>query len=51
MPQTKSDRFEPVAPTINEKNVLATIYPLENSSGSGSNKLYEELGFGHVRLI
>jgi hypothetical protein len=43
--------FEPVAPSINEKKVLATIYPLEKDApetGSGSNQLFEELGFGHV---
>lgn len=46
-----SGNFEPVAPTINEKEVLATIYPLRNSeseSGSGSDQLFEELGFGHI---
>ena len=46
-----SGHFEPVAPTINEKNVLATIYPLNNhaaESGTGSNQLFEELGYGHI---
>jgi len=46
--------FEPVAPTINEKEVLATIYPLERGepeSGSGSNMFFEELGFGHVKGV
>ena len=43
--------FEPAGPTINEKAVLSTIYPLSGQSaeaGSGSNKLYEDLGFGHI---
>jgi hypothetical protein len=47
----KSDTFEPVAPTINEKAVLSTIYPLNKrgpEAGDGSDKLYEELGFGHI---
>lgn len=46
-----SDNFEPVAPTINEKSVLSTIYPLNKrgpEAGDGSDKLYEELGFGHI---
>lgn len=43
--------FEPVAPTINEKAVLATVYPLQKDapeSGTGSNDLFETLGFGHI---
>jgi hypothetical protein len=43
--------FEPVAPTINEKEVLASIYPLERGapeSGSASDDFFEKLGFGHV---
>lgn len=46
-----SGHFEPVAPTINEKAVLSTIYPLNKNgpeAGDGSDKLYEELGFGHI---
>lgn len=46
-----SGEFEPVAPTINEKAVLATIYPLDRhgpESGTGSNSLFEKLGFGHI---
>ena len=35
--------FEPVGPSINEKAVLSTIPP-----ASSSNRLYEELGFGHI---
>lgn len=43
--------FEPVAPTINQKEVLASIYPLERGapeSGSASDEFFEQLGFGHV---
>jgi len=50
----KSGNFEPVAPTINEKAVLSTIYPLNKTgpeAGVGSNKLFEELGFGHIRGV
>ena len=48
----KSDQFEPVAPTINEKAVLSTIYPLNKSGlGTGSDQLYEELGFGHIHGV
>lgn len=46
--------FEPVAPTINEKEVLASIYPLQRGapeSGSGSDNFFEKLGFGHVRGV
>jgi hypothetical protein len=44
--------FEPVAPSINEKKVLSTIYPLgNNESGSGSNSLFEKLGFGHINGV
>lgn len=35
--------FEPVGPSINEKAVLSSI-----PTASSSNKLYEELGFGHI---
>jgi hypothetical protein len=50
----ESDNFEPVAPTINEKAVLSTIYPLNKygpEAGTGSDKLFEELGFGHIRGV
>jgi len=43
--------FEPVAPTINEKEVLASIYPLNRGqpeSGSAADELFEQLGYGHV---
>jgi len=50
----ESGEFEPVAPTINEKAVLATIYPLHKSgpeAGTGSNQLFETLGFGHIHGV
>ena len=50
----KSGQFEPVAPSINEKAVLSTIYPLSGQSaeaGDGSNNLYEDLGFGHIEGV
>jgi hypothetical protein len=43
--------FEPIAPTINQKAVLSTIYPLTQNgpeSGTASTHLYEKLGFGHI---
>jgi hypothetical protein len=46
-----SGNFEPVAPTINEKAVLATSYPLNKTgpeAGDGSDELFEKLGFGHI---
>jgi len=46
--------FEPVGPSINEKTVLSTIYPLSGQSaeaGDGSNNLYEDLGFGHIEGV
>jgi hypothetical protein len=49
-----SGNFEPVAPTINEKAVLSTIYPLNKSgpeSGTAADQLFEELGFGHIRGV
>jgi len=56
LPQDKmeDDAFEPVAPSINEKAVLSTIYPLraaDNGSASASDILYEQLGFGHVHGV
>jgi hypothetical protein len=49
-----SGNFEPVAETINQKAVLATIYPLNKSgpeSGTASDSLYEAMGFGHIRGV
>jgi hypothetical protein len=39
--------FEPVSPSINQKEVLASVYRGGDASPS---QLYEELGFGHVPL-
>ena len=50
----ESDNFEPVAPTINEKAVLSTVYPLNKTgpeAGTGSNELFEQLGFGHIEGV
>jgi hypothetical protein len=49
-----SGNFEPVAPSINQKAVLSTIYPLNKSgpeSGTASDKLYEAMGFGHIQGV
>ena len=49
-----SGNFEPVAPTINQKAVLSTIYPLNRNgpeAGDASDQLYEQLGFGHIRGV
>lgn len=40
--------FEPVAPSMNQKSVLSSIY--SDGSASATQHLYEELGFGHVRM-
>ena len=40
--------FEPVAPTINQKAVLSSIYPLSSASSTASQFLYEKLGVGHL---
>jgi hypothetical protein len=50
----ETDNFEPVAPTINEKAVLSTIYPLNKDgpeAGDASNELFEQLGFGHIQGV
>jgi hypothetical protein len=49
-----SGNFEPVAPSINEKAVLSTVYPLpggRTESASASDDLYEQLGFGHIQGV
>lgn len=47
-----SGNFEPVAPSINEKVVLSSIYPLNGSeAGNSSDQLYEKLGFGHIKGV
>ena len=48
LPQAEhaSAEFEPVAPSLNQKSVLSSIYP--TGSASASQHFYEEMGFGHV---
>jgi hypothetical protein len=46
--------FEPVAPSQNEKVVLASAYPVSHQAASSTASLgsiYEQLGFGHVRQV
>lgn len=44
--------FDPVAPSINYKSTLASIYPHKGSpSPSSVEGLYEDLGFGHVKGV
>ncbi len=48
-----SDMWEPVAPTINHKNVLETSYPMskdgpEEGASPELDSFYEEQGFGHI---
>jgi hypothetical protein len=42
--------FEPVAPTINQKGVLTTIYHGEGSVSSAA-ELFEEMGMGHIQGV
>jgi len=44
LPQDDS-MFEPVAPSINQKAVLASVYPLSENGSSMTNELYEKMGF------
>ena len=46
--------FDPVAPSQNEKVVLASAYPVGHQSSSSTSSLssiYEQLGVGHVRQV
>jgi hypothetical protein len=44
--------YESVAPSINQKAVMSTIYPLSsNSSGSGAQHLFEKMGLGHLSHV
>lgn len=47
-----SDNFKPVAPSINEKAVLSSIYPLPQSASASSisSDLFEKMGVGHLSL-
>lgn len=51
-----SDTWQPVAPTINMKNVLNTSYPISNdgpeeASSPELDQFYEENGFGHINGV
>jgi hypothetical protein len=48
LPQAEhaSAEFEPVAPSLNQKSVLATIYA--TGSAAASQHFYEQMGFGHI---
>jgi hypothetical protein len=51
LPHTAHDshEFEPIAPSINQKAVLSSIYPFQGSGyASDSEKLYESMGVGHL---
>jgi len=52
LPHETSDPsdFEPVAPTINQKAVLSSIYPLQREDGTAAapEALFEQMGFGHI---
>jgi hypothetical protein len=46
--------FEPVAPSLNEKVVMASAYPVSHQASTSTTSLgsiYEQLGFGHVRQV
>lgn len=46
--------FEPVAPSLNEKVVMASAYPVSHQASSSTSSLgsiYEQLGYGHVRDV
>lgn len=44
--------FDPVAPSMNYKSTLASVYPHNGStSPSSAEELYEGLGFGHVKGV
>lgn len=42
--------FDPVAPSMNYKSTLSSIYP-NGRSASSAEGIYEDLGFGHVKGI
>ena len=45
----QDSNFESIAPSINQKAVLSTIYPLSStSSWSGAQHLFEKMGVGHI---
>ncbi len=51
-----SDNWEPVAPSMNMKNVLHTSYPMskdgpEEGASPELDSFYEEQGFGHIEGV
>lgn len=46
----ESSDFEPVAPSINEKAVLSSVYPLHDGTAA-ADELYEQMGFGHINNV
>lgn len=52
LPDEDDMNFEAVAPSINQKSVMSSIYPLSsNTAGSGAHDLFETLGLGHVNGV
>jgi len=48
----QDSNFEPIAPSMNQKSVLSTIYPLSsNSAGSAAQHLFEKMGLGHLNGV
>lgn len=46
--------FEPVAPSLNEKVVMASAYPVSQQASTSTvslGSIYEQLGFGHLRQV
>lgn len=46
--------FEPVAPSLNEKVVMASAYPVSHQAATSTaslSSIYEQLGFGHIRQV
>lgn len=46
--------FEPVAPTLNERAVLSSSYPVGHRSSTSTasmESIYEQMGVGHVRGV
>jgi len=46
--ESAEGEFEPVAPSINQKAVLSTVYPLQKNGAAAIDELYEQMGFGHI---
>lgn len=48
VPDEEDTNFEAVAPSINQKAVLNSIYPMSSGNAAHSQHLYEKMGFGHL---